>query len=228
LRKYSLLSKVNEEEVTGITLKSEKQTQRSKHLNQCTKPHSNSNLSSTDTMKLKFSGHVGCINDVWRGEFQRREMSNFENLNGCSNAVELSSNNHQIYSFFSRLKIQDPSKSKPYQLKYVNAGAGTTGTRSIHQLFCNKWKVKSLHFSIECNANKSLENGMIGNKLLIWYNHMTKCAVNPQHQCQSRDILQSLETRLPLILSEYEFLSDTPVDSLFLEIFAIMKFQVRS
>jgi hypothetical protein len=152
-------------------------------------------------------------------------------MSGCGAAVELSSNNYQIHSFFSRLNLRQ-SSSKPYQLKYINAGAGTTGTRSIHHLFCNKWKVKSLHFSIQCQntTHKPLDgsNGMVGNKLLIWYNHLTKCVVNPKHNCLSRDIIQSLEARLPLILSEYEFLSDTPVDSLFLEIFALMKFQVRS
>lgn len=155
-------------------------------------------------------------------------MSDLESLNGCKGAVEISTKKYQIYSFFSRLNITQSSHDKPYQLKYINVGAGTTGTRSIHKLFCNKWKVKSLHYSMACNSNftSSVGNGVVGNKLLTWYHHLTKCTVNPKNQCTSREILDSLETRLPLILSEYEFLSDTPVDLLFLEIFAIMKFQV--
>lgn len=185
-----------------------------------------------------------CFLWKWRG------MSNSQ---GCPNAVEIASNKLSMFTYLPRLNYNLTSNENNVQflLKYINAGAGTTGTRSIYNLFCNKWNIISLHYSIECNTNttSSNSNNLIHmnptpqlpgtimshqfnqnmkqqNKLVIWYNHMTRCVVNPKNQCKSIEILQSLESRLPSILTEYEFISDTPVDMLFIEIFTLMKFQV--
>jgi hypothetical protein len=128
------------------------------------------------------------------------------------------------------------------RLKYLNSGAGTTGTRSLFRFFCSQWNVESLHYAVHCRRSLTKESNenskrnspetltqtsALRNKLLMWYNHLTKCTVNPRNNCTSNEILTSLRERLPSILTDYVFLSDTPIDMLFLEIYAAMKFQVR-
>ena len=158
----------------------------------------------------------------------------------CNNAIDIR-DNKKIYSVLTRLNYSF-SSNLPLKLKYLNIGAGTTGTRIIHTIFCQKYHITSLHYSNHCNFNLSTSsstssssssppssfstNSNTNNKLLVWYNHLTKCTINHQNKCKSIDILQSLQVRLPLILSQYEFISDTPIDMLFFEIYAYMKYKV--
>jgi hypothetical protein len=145
---------------------------------------------------------------------------------GCRNAVAISAQRMQSF-YSSRLVSQrqrEPettADSSSYQLKYLNAGAGTTGTRSIYHLFCRKWQIKSLHHSDECNTRVEAKN-----QLSSWYSQLIKCSLNSLNPCRSNEMLNSLAEILPGILSEYEFISDSPTELIFLEIYALMSFKV--
>jgi hypothetical protein len=142
---------------------------------------------------------------------------------GCRNAVTVSSQRMQ-YFYSTRLQSQ-PYRDPPlnYQLKYLNAGAGTTGTKSIFHLFCRKWQIKSLHHAEECNTKRQ-----IGKQFSSWYNQLIECSLNSLNPCHSNQTLSTLEIILPAMLSEYEFISDSPTDLIFLEIYALMSFKVGS
>jgi hypothetical protein len=132
----------------------------------------------------------------------------------CSKAIDL-----ELYG--NRRKNPRPVNSiiaheRDIKLKYINIGAGTTGSRTIHRLFCEELGVISLHYSDSCNSAARERN-----KLLTWYNHVTKCAANSKNNCACIDVLKSVTDRILSISRTFEFVSDTPVDMLFQEFHAI-------
>mmetsp|Transcript_24533 Transcript_24533/g.36108 ORF Transcript_24533/g.36108 Transcript_24533/m.36108 type:complete len:198 (+) Transcript_24533:70-663(+) len=131
----------------------------------------------------------------------------------CSSSINREKYRYQHTVSLPRLSLS--TRDSHISLKYINTGAGTTGTRSIHSLFCNYLQLKALHFSDSCNSDASNRN-----KLLTWYNHLTKCAVNKKNQCTCDQALNSLTPRLDSILTTFEAISDTPVDMLFPEIYS--------
>jgi len=119
---------------------------------------------------------------------------------------------HQLPSYVYRNITMDLLRRDKVKLRIIDSGAGTTGTRTIHDIFCldNLHAVHNFHFGCKWQNNmKSLFYATY--KKLLSCTKYYKSEEFHSH-CNSSELIKSIITGMQFIAREYEAFSDTPIN----------------
>ena len=128
----------------------------------------------------------------------------------CSSAIKQDINKYLVSSLnalrLPRYGLTLPGLSQAsVKLKSVNAGQGTTGTRTINSIICTHFNTSSLHYALVCNADET------HTAMVQWTVAVVVCTSATAEKCLSADILNSYPVALTELLLTREFASDFPV-----------------
>lgn len=112
-------------------------------------------------------------------DFKNKDLELYRMNSNCSNAFYLDDvyiNKIKSSINFKKSYLKFNSIKKEKNLKVINAGMGTTATRSIHAMFC-MMNLFANHYGASCNV----PNRPVLSPLTSWYNILAGCIQNPQN-----------------------------------------------
>ena len=144
-------------------------------------------------------------------DFKLMGLDQFRSRNSsCYNAID--------FQALSTLPLPplDTSKSSS-QLRLVNIGSGTTGTRFLFKVICDELQIRGLHWWSACTL---LDDAY--NPLAFWWEYIRHCTIMKaqpaaQYACKTSFALKMLDYEVKRLINEVEVLSDSPIDVIYAE-----------
>jgi hypothetical protein len=112
-------------------------------------------------------------------DFKNKDMELYIMNSNCSNSFYLDDayiKKIKSKINFNKSLLKFKSIKKKLNLKVINAGMGTTATRSIHSIFC-MMNLFANHYGASCNVL----NRPVLSPLTTWYNILSGCIQYPQN-----------------------------------------------
>lgn len=99
------------------------------------------------------------------------------------------------------------------KLKLINAGAGGTGTRTIHSMFC-EMKIPSIHYQTPCNGPNYLGLMLLEKEInccVKLHGRHKKCELSTNEtECHPKVVLQNISNTINTVIENFVFASDAP------------------
>jgi hypothetical protein len=148
-------------------------------------------------------------------------MIHYYDFKYCRNCSSYFNPDSDIFNVSNVDELFKPRLFHPLNMstiRLLNVGSGTTGTRGIFNIMCEKYGLKSLHYAQVCNVANKRHRELYA--LKDWLLSLRQCT--RYSTCPSTKLFADLFRSMEQVGGTFEFITDSPVDALFIDLLTCM------